>query len=161
MASTRPATRSVHTPPISEAKVFALHGIRCRSKPSGVRERCVLLMDVLAHPELPLVVSRRCHWTIEAVATALPDPHLPERYDKRSRYEHILDALRYFAVNGPPIGRPRSSGSSIAFSDAHASIAWAPAFERHVSSWSAMTRGWLSSPKAASAGTISLGPLAR
>jgi hypothetical protein len=50
------------------------------------------------------------------LASVPPDPHQPERYDERSRYEHILDALRYFAVNGPPIGRKRSSASSIAFS---------------------------------------------
>jgi hypothetical protein len=112
-----PAGRAVnsHTSE-NEVKVFARHGMRCRSKPSGVREGCVLLMDALAHPELPVVVSSRCHWTIEALSSVPPDPHQPERYDERSRYEHILDALRYFAVNGPPIGRPRSSGSSIAFS---------------------------------------------
>ena len=101
----------------NEVKVFARHGIRCRSKPSGVREGCVLLMDALAHPELPLVVSRRCHWTMEALASVPPDPHQPERYNERSRYEHILDALRYFAVNRPPIGRKPSSGCNVAFSE--------------------------------------------
>jgi hypothetical protein len=78
-----PAGRSVnsHTSD-SEVKVFAHHGIRCRSEASGVREGCVLLMDALAHPELPLVVSSRCHWTIEALASVPPDPHQPERYDE-------------------------------------------------------------------------------
>jgi hypothetical protein len=61
-------------------------------------------MDALAHPELPLVVSARCHWTIEALSSVPPDPHQPERYDERSPYTHLLDALRYFAVNGPPVG---------------------------------------------------------
>ena len=92
----------------SEVTVFRRHGIPCRSRSSGVREGCVLLMDALAHPELPLVVAASCHWTIEALACVPPDPHQPERYDERSGYTHILDALRYFAVNGPAMGRVRS-----------------------------------------------------
>jgi hypothetical protein len=76
-----------------------------------VREGCVLLMDALAHPETPLVVSSHCHWTIDALASVPPDAHQPDRYDERSPYTHILDALRYFAVNGPPAGRKRSGGS--------------------------------------------------
>jgi hypothetical protein len=99
----------------TEVRVLARHGIRCRSKTSGVREGCVLLMDALAHPELPLIVSSTCHWMIEALASVPPDPHQPDRYDERSPYTHILDALRYFAVNGPPCGRKRSGGG----------IAWA------------------------------------
>lgn len=39
----------------SEVKVLRRHGISCRSKSSGVREGCVLLMDALADPKLPLV----------------------------------------------------------------------------------------------------------
>jgi len=107
-----PAGRSVnaHTSE-SEVKVFARRGIRCRSRASGVREGCVLLMDALAHPELPLVVSSRCAWTIEALSSVAPDPHQGERYDERSPYTHILDALRYFAVNGPPVGKRVGSGS--------------------------------------------------
>jgi hypothetical protein len=97
----------------SEVQIFRRHGIHCRSKSSGVREGCVLLMNALADPELPLVVAKSCHWTIEALASVPPDPHQPERYDERSPYEHILDALRYFMVNSPPTGRPRSSASSV------------------------------------------------
>ncbi len=67
----------------------------------------MLLMDALADPELSLVVSADCHWTIEALACVPPDPHQPERYDERSRYTHILDALRYFAVNAQALGRAR------------------------------------------------------
>jgi hypothetical protein len=92
----------------SEMTIFRRHGIHCRSRSSSVREGCVLLMDALAHPELPLVVAANCHWTIEALACVPPDPHQPERYDEKSRYTDILDALRYFAVNGPTRGRARS-----------------------------------------------------
>lgn len=53
-------------------KVFARHGIRCRSKSSGVREGCVLLMDALADQKLPLVIASSCHWTIEALASVPP-----------------------------------------------------------------------------------------
>ena len=100
----------------TEVKILRRHGITCRSKPSGVREGCVLLMNALADPQLPLVVAGSCHATIEALASVPPDPHQPERYDERSQHTHILDALRYFAVNGPPIGRRPSSGGAIAYS---------------------------------------------
>lgn len=95
----------------------ALSGIRTRlSAPaSGVREGCVLLMDAIAHPKLPLVGSSRCHGTIEALASVPPDPHQPDRYDERSPHTHVFDALRYFAVNGPPCGRSRSTGSNVAY----------------------------------------------
>lgn len=60
--------------------------------------------------ENSFTVAADCHWTIAAFASVPPDPHQPERYDERSRFTHILDALRYFAVNAPPLGgghRPR------------------------------------------------------
>jgi hypothetical protein len=121
-----PAGRSVnsHTSD-TEVKILARHGIHCRSRPSGVREGCVLLMDALAHPELPLVVSGHCHWTIDALASVPPDPHLPDRYDERSPYTHILDALRYFVVNGPPLGRVFSASS----------VSWGPPNPRPPRGW--------------------------
>lgn len=94
----------------SEVDVFRRHGIPCRSRRSGVREGCVLLINALADPELPLVVAKSCHWTIEALASVPPDPHQPERYDERSPYEHGLDALRYFTVNSPPVGKRPGGG---------------------------------------------------
>jgi hypothetical protein len=95
-----PAGRAVnsHTSE-SEVRVFARHGIRCVSKPSGVREGCLLLINALAEPALPLVIASSCTWTIEALASVGPDAHQPERYDEGSPYTHILDALRYWAVN--------------------------------------------------------------
>ena len=96
----------------TEVKVLRRHGISCRSKSSGVREGCVLLMDALADPKLPLVVASSCTMTIEAFASVPPDPHQPERYDERSPHTHILDALRYFAVNSPPVGPRRSMSIS-------------------------------------------------
>jgi hypothetical protein len=102
----------------TEVKILRRHGITCRSKPSGVREGCVLLMNALADPQLPLVVAGSCHATIEALASVPPDPHQPERYDERSQHTHILDALRYFAVNGPRIGRKPSSGCNVAYEPA-------------------------------------------
>jgi hypothetical protein len=98
----------------SEVKVFRQHGLYCRNRRSGVREGCVRLMDALGNDELPLVVASRCHWTIEAFATVAPDRHQPERYDEGSPYTHILDALRYWAVNSPPAGRVHFSAPSIA-----------------------------------------------
>jgi len=95
----------------SEVRIFAHHGIHCHSKTSGVREGCVVLMDALAHPELPLTVASCCRWTIEALSSVAPDPHQSDRYDERSPYAHILDALRYFAVNGPSVGGKEGIGS--------------------------------------------------
>ena len=99
----------------SEVTIFRRHGIHCRSKSSCVREGCVLLMSALADPKLPLVVAKSCPWTIEALSSVPPDPHQPERYDERSQYEHILDALRYFMVNSPPVGKRPRSGHSIGY----------------------------------------------
>jgi hypothetical protein len=103
----------------SEVAVFRRHGIDCRTRSSGVREGCVLLMDALAHPELPLVVAASCRWTIEALACVPPDPHQPERYDERSPYTHILDALRYFAVNSPARGGVPPRTCRVVSSSAH------------------------------------------
>jgi hypothetical protein len=56
-------------------------------------------MSHLADPVLPLVYSRDCPWTIEALASVRPDKHRPDLYDESSPYTHALDALRYWAVN--------------------------------------------------------------
>ena len=58
----------------TEVKVLRRHGISCRSKSSGVRKGCVLLMDALADPKLPLVVASSCTGTIEAFASVPPRP---------------------------------------------------------------------------------------
>ena len=46
----------------SEFVIFARAGLKPMSKPSSVRDGCVRLMGLLADPDLPLVVSRRCPW---------------------------------------------------------------------------------------------------
>ena len=56
-------------------------------------------MDTIADPNLPLLVSRSCTWTAEALGRISPDKHRPDVYDKKSTYCHALDALRYFLVN--------------------------------------------------------------
>ncbi len=104
----------------SEVRILRRHGISCRSTSSGVREGCLLLMNALADPQLPLVVATSCHFTIEALASVPPDPHLAERYDERSPYQHILDALRYFMVNSAPAGRRPCSGNSVGFGEGRA-----------------------------------------
>ena len=45
------------------------------------------------------VISSACPWLIEALATVAPDRQRPDIYDERSPYTHVLDALRYWAVN--------------------------------------------------------------
>ena len=69
------------------------------SKASSIRDGCMLLMNALADPVIPLVVSTKCQWLIKAFSTIRPDKNQPEVYDERSQFTHILDALRYFFVN--------------------------------------------------------------
>jgi len=83
----------------SEVQILRAAGLQPTSKPSSIRDGCVRLMGMLADPELPLVVSRACPWTIEALSCVTPDRHRPDLYDETSDYTHILDALRYWAVN--------------------------------------------------------------
>jgi hypothetical protein len=83
----------------SEVEVFNRRGIWVSSTPSSVRDGCVRLMNLLADPKLPLVISTACPWTIEALASVGPDRHKPDIYDERSPYTHVLDALRYWTIN--------------------------------------------------------------
>jgi hypothetical protein len=83
----------------SEISVFRDAGLRPVSKSSGVREGCVLLQDLLADPELPLLVSTACPWLIEAFSTIRPDRLHEDVYDESSEHDHILDACRYLVVN--------------------------------------------------------------
>jgi hypothetical protein len=112
-----PAGRSTNVQTAeSEVEVLRRLGLNFVSKPSGVRDGCVRIMDMLAETEQPLVISTACPWTIEALSSVAPDRQRPDVYDERSPYTHVLDALRYWAVNRgdvsvtpwtlPPIRRP-------------------------------------------------------
>ena len=58
------------------------------------------MMDVLADPELPLVVSDACPGLIAALSQVKPHRSRPELYDHDHEvYSHPLDALRYGLVN--------------------------------------------------------------
>jgi hypothetical protein len=95
-----PAGRAVNVQTTeSEARIFAQMGLNPDSKPSSIRDGCVLLMDALADKNLPLVISAACPWTIQAFSQVKPDKANEGVYDERSEYTHILDALRYWAVN--------------------------------------------------------------
>ena len=95
-----PAGRSTNVQTAeSEVEVLRRLGLGFTSKPSGVRDGCVRIMDMLADAALPLVVSTACPWTIEALSCVAPDKHRPDVYDETSPYTHVLDALRYWAVN--------------------------------------------------------------
>jgi len=91
----------------SEIEIFRRAGLNPISKASSIRDGCVRLIGALADPDLPLVVSEACAWTIEAFASVRPDKHRPDLYDETSEYTHILDALRYFVVN---VGSGQGSG---------------------------------------------------
>ena len=83
----------------SEVSLFARMGLNPVSKASSIRDGCVRLMDMLADPVLPLVVSKKCEWIVQAFTAVKPDKHHPDVYDETSEYTHILDALRYMAIH--------------------------------------------------------------
>lgn len=113
-----PAGRSTNVQTAeSEAEIFARCGMTLTTRPSSVRDGCVRIMNALADPTLPLVVSTACPWTVEALASVAPDRRHPDVYDEASPYTHVLDALRYWTVNrssvstirwdpGPPQRKP-------------------------------------------------------
>ena len=53
------------------------------------------MTDALADPEVPLIVSSRCPFLIEALASAKVDKVHEGEYAKDGYYEHALDATRY------------------------------------------------------------------
>ena len=85
----------------SQLEVFERAGLVPIGEASGIRDGCVRLFDAIADPDLPLLVSKHCPWLLEALRGVRPDKQRPDLYDQResSPYQHVLDALRYWAVN--------------------------------------------------------------
>jgi hypothetical protein len=83
----------------SEFDIFKVKGLAPSAVKSSIRDGCVRLMDSIGDPDLPLVVSQSCTWTVEALGAISPDRKRPDVYDETSSYTHVLDALRYFMVN--------------------------------------------------------------
>jgi hypothetical protein len=85
----------------SEFEIFDANGLYPQGKTSGIRDGCVCLFNLIADPDLPLLVSDACPWLTEAITAVPPDRGKPDLYDQResSPYQHILDAVRYWAVN--------------------------------------------------------------
>jgi hypothetical protein len=88
----------------SQFDIFYRAGLNPTGDPSGIRDGCVKLFDLIADAAQPLLVSKRCPWLLEALTTVTPDKHKPDLYDQAesSQYQHVLDALRYWAVNVRP-----------------------------------------------------------
>jgi hypothetical protein len=88
----------------SEFEIFQAAGLAPQSEPSGVRDGCVRIMDLLADEAQPLIIARRCVGLIRALSAVKPHRGHPELYDyEHARFSHPLDALRYLLVN---IGTP-------------------------------------------------------
>ena len=86
----------------SEFGVFAGEGLCPKGKTSSVRDGCVLIMDLLAEEELPVVISERCQGLIRALSQVKPHNSRHEIYDTdHETHSHPLDALRYLLVNMP------------------------------------------------------------
>jgi hypothetical protein len=83
----------------SQFDIFKVKGLAPSAVKSSIRDGCVRVMDAIADPDLPLVVSQSCTWTVEALGAISPDRKRPDVYDETSSYTHVLDALRYFMVN--------------------------------------------------------------
>ncbi len=85
----------------SQFRLFQQAGLAPIAKKSSIRDGCVRFMDSIAHPEIPLLVSKGCPWLCEAIGAVSPDRRHPDVYDEGSAYTHVLDAMRYFYVNQP------------------------------------------------------------
>jgi hypothetical protein len=86
-----------------EFGVFKRAGLLPKGKSSGVRDGCVLIMNLLADEAQPLVVAKRCQGLIRALSQVKPASGSPERYDTDHEiFSHPLDALRYLLINLPP-----------------------------------------------------------
>jgi hypothetical protein len=85
----------------SEFEVLKRAHLNPRSKPSGIRDGCLRIMNLLADPDLPLIISEDCPQLIRCITQVKPDKSKPELYDQREDcpYQHLLDALRYLLVN--------------------------------------------------------------
>ena len=76
----------------SEFEVFKLKGLAPVGIHSSIRDGCVRIMDAIADPDLPLLVSRSLTWVMEALGAVSPDRKRPDVYDESSTYSHVLDA---------------------------------------------------------------------
>lgn len=94
----------------TEFEVFKRARLRPRGKPSGVRDGCVRIMDVLADPDLPLIVSDACPGLIRALSQVKPLKGHEERYDTEHPFSDPLDALRYLLINLRDVGAGTPSG---------------------------------------------------
>jgi hypothetical protein len=85
----------------SEVDVVNRAGLAFVSKPSSIRDGCVRLLELIADPDLPLMVSDACPCLITSLGSVRPDRSKSDLYDQSptSPYQHILDSLRYWAVN--------------------------------------------------------------
>lgn len=84
----------------SEFEVFEAMGLSPQGRSSGLRDGCVRMMDALADPNLPLIISEACPGLIAALSQVKPHRSRPELYDHDHEvYSHPLDALRYGLVN--------------------------------------------------------------
>jgi hypothetical protein len=86
----------------SEFDNFAREGLCPKGKSSAVRDGCMLIMNLLAVEELPLLVSDRCEGLIRALSQVKPHTSRHETYDTDHQiFSHPLDALRYLLINLP------------------------------------------------------------
>jgi hypothetical protein len=96
----------------TEFEILRRARLRPRGTPSGVRDGCVRIMDALADPNLPLLISDACPGLIRALSQVKPLKHHEERYDtEHELYSHPLDALRYLLVNMRNASAGKSSGN--------------------------------------------------
>jgi len=84
----------------SEFDVMVAAGFRPFGVPSSVRDGCDLMINSVAHADIPLIVHPRCVKLIRAMTQMPPDKNQPDVYlQKHPVFSHPLDALRYWFVN--------------------------------------------------------------
>lgn len=81
----------------TEFEVALRFGLNPVAADNNQHAGCLRLLNLVADPELPLVVARSCRGLCEAFATIRPDRHREDIYDDSARGDacHLLDAVRY------------------------------------------------------------------
>jgi hypothetical protein len=96
-----PAGRGVQSQTAeSEFEIFQKAGLTPLATNSSIRDGCVRMTEMIADPDLPLIVHPRCKGLIRAIGNVRPHHTRAEVYDyDHDIYSHPLDALRYLIVN--------------------------------------------------------------
>lgn len=95
-----------------DMEILRNEGLVPRSMPSAIRDGVLRMVNLIAEPELPLLVHPRCKTLVKAFATIGAHRSHPDVYNyDHATLSHVLDASRYAIVNLARNTRPSSPAS--------------------------------------------------